>query len=383
MTKRSPTACVIGAGIIGSWTAVHLAEAGVATTLIEQYPPGHTNGSSHGASRAFRFLGDDPLDRLDYSLARWGELEREFNSPLFRKTGLLNFGPRGDPYLEQHMAVLERTGRSCEWLDSHTIANRYPMLRYPPEWGAAWDPDGGILFADRCLQAVQARFRALGGRTVRARVRSVGRGGATARVSFEAPHGDRPGFLDFDRAIACAGPWTAGLLPELAPWLRSLAIPVTYWRDPEGAHRAADGFPILFNARLTGVYGLPSCEPHGHVKVLYHGGPETAPDTLDPAALEPYIDKVRHYVKAHLPLLEHAQPALLETCRYTMTPDSEPILDRLDDHLLVGCGFSGSGFKHSPATGRILAALAFGAENDLPGGFTAARYRLDRFRASA
>ncbi len=189
--------------------------------------------------------------------------------------------------------------------------------------------------------------------------------------------------VDFDCAIACAGPWTARLLPELQPWLRSLAIPVTYWRDPEGAHRASDGFPILFNARLTGVYGLPSCEAHGHVKVLYHGGPEADPEAAEPAAMDPYIDQVRAYVQAHLPLLEHDRTALVETCRYTMTPDSEPILDRLGDHLVVGCGFSGSGFKHSPATGRILAALALGREDALPTGFTVGRYRLSRFSAKA
>ena len=49
---------VVGGGIIGSWAALHLAEAGVYTTLFEQFPLPHTRGSSHGLSRAFRFLGE-------------------------------------------------------------------------------------------------------------------------------------------------------------------------------------------------------------------------------------------------------------------------------------------------------------------------------------
>lgn len=56
-----------------------------------------------------------------------------------------------------------------------------------------------------------------------------------------------------------------------------------------------------------------------------------------------------------------------------------PIIDRLDDELVVGCGFSGSGFKHSPATGRMLAALALGQEESIPEGFRADRYTLNRF----
>ena len=70
MNQDSPAVCVVGGGIIGSWTALHLAEAGVPTTLIEQFPMPHTRGSSHGLSRAFRFLGELELGRLDYSLDR-------------------------------------------------------------------------------------------------------------------------------------------------------------------------------------------------------------------------------------------------------------------------------------------------------------------------
>lgn len=92
MTNQTGNVAVIGAGIIGSWTALHLAETGVRTTLIEQFPLPHTRGSSHGQSRAFRLLGELELDRLDYSLDRWRALEKLTGETLFIKTGLLNFG---------------------------------------------------------------------------------------------------------------------------------------------------------------------------------------------------------------------------------------------------------------------------------------------------
>lgn len=149
---------VVGAGIIGSWTALHLREAGVTTTLIDRSALPPAGGSSQGRSRAFRFLGDDTLDRLEYSLDRWLALERQVGERLFVRTGLLNFGPDGDPFFERHMAVVLDGGRPCDWVSHAEIAERFPTLRYPREWGAAWDPNGGILLADRCLDAVSGVF---------------------------------------------------------------------------------------------------------------------------------------------------------------------------------------------------------------------------------
>jgi glycine/D-amino acid oxidase-like deaminating enzyme len=126
LNKQSASVCVVGGGIIGSWAALHLAEAGVNTTLVEQFPLPHTRGSSHGLSRAFRFLGELELDRLDYSLSRWQALEKASGETLFIKTGLLNFGQLGDPDLETFMAVLQRSERPVEWLDYETIAARFP-----------------------------------------------------------------------------------------------------------------------------------------------------------------------------------------------------------------------------------------------------------------
>jgi sarcosine oxidase/L-pipecolate oxidase len=173
VSKQSTTVAVIGAGIIGSWTALHLAEAGVNTTLFEQFPLPHTRGSSHGLSRAFRFLGELELGRLEYSLDRWQALENATHETMLVKTGLLNFGLSGDPELAKYMAVLSDAGRPFEWLGSVAIKTRFPALNYPEEWGAAWDPNGAILIAHRCLSAVQTRFLALGGRIVTGQVESA------------------------------------------------------------------------------------------------------------------------------------------------------------------------------------------------------------------
>jgi sarcosine oxidase/L-pipecolate oxidase len=294
---------------------------------------------------------------------------------------LLNFGPPGDRDLERFMAVLRDGGHPVEWLESEAIATRFPTTSYPKQWGAALDPNGGILVAHRCLNAVQLRFLALGGRIITGRVESIeSQIGGGVRVEIRSNENGKIEVQSFDRTVVCAGPWTAKLLPKLKGLLQCLRTPVTYWRDPTGSYSASGGFPILFNARLTGTYGLPSYEYPGLVKMLFHGGPETDPDTRDLASFKPHIKKVRHYVREHLKLLECRKPAILETCMYTMTPDSNPILDRISAKVVVGCGFSGSGFKHSPATGWMLAALALEQEESIPEGFRSDRYALERFQ---
>jgi len=58
--------CIVGAGVIGLWTALHLAREGCPTLLIEQFPFDHSRGSSTGGSRAIRMLDSSDLSALIY-----------------------------------------------------------------------------------------------------------------------------------------------------------------------------------------------------------------------------------------------------------------------------------------------------------------------------
>jgi glycine/D-amino acid oxidase-like deaminating enzyme len=308
-------------------------------------------------------------------------LQEAIGDKLFVKTGLLNFGSPGDPELERYTTVLKNSGRPVQWLNNETITQKFPMLKYSEGWGAAFDPNGGILVAHRCLNAVQTKFLELGGSIITGSVTSLGSSGARGNeVVVRIQDSSIEETRSFDRTVVCAGPWTAKLLPQFQSHLRSLLTPVTYWRDPTGSYSASSGCPIIFNARLTDIYGLPAYEYPGMMKMLYHGGPEADPDHRDLASTKSYIRKVKHYVKEHLPLLDHEKPAIRETCMYTMMSDGNPVIDRLDDNTVAGCGFSGSGFKHSPATGMMLAALALGQEEAIPSDFRADRYALGRLQ---
>ena len=62
MSDKTHAACVVGTGIIGSWTALHLAEAGVETTLLDgndQERPHAHNGQRCGWHLTMGRVGRD------------------------------------------------------------------------------------------------------------------------------------------------------------------------------------------------------------------------------------------------------------------------------------------------------------------------------------
>ena len=161
--SESTERCVIGGGIIGSWTALHLARAGIRTVLMEQFPLPHTRGASHGASRVIRLLGDENLAALEFSYAEWRALEQRSGEQLLVPTGLINLGPEHDEYLAKFTAIVRAGGYQVEELDEETLRRTYPAVSYPG-LGAVRDPSGAILLAHSCVAAVQREFRQLGGR---------------------------------------------------------------------------------------------------------------------------------------------------------------------------------------------------------------------------
>ena len=118
----APYYCVIGGGIIGSWTALHLIRAGVPTVLIEQFPFNHARGSSHGGSRAFRMLQVDDLAMLTYSLSEWKDLEKGDQGSLFIQTGLINFGEEKDPYLSESINKVKQGGYHCKLMGPEVLS---------------------------------------------------------------------------------------------------------------------------------------------------------------------------------------------------------------------------------------------------------------------
>jgi glycine/D-amino acid oxidase-like deaminating enzyme len=59
------------------------------------------------------------------------------------------------------------------------------------------------------------------------------------------------------------------------------------------------------------------------------------------------------------------------TCMYTNTPDQHFVLDHhpAHDNVVIGCGFSGHGFKFASVIGEILSQLSLDGTSKLDIGF--------------
>ena len=65
--------------------------------------------------------------------------------------------------------------------------------------------------------------------------------------------------------------------------------------------------------------------------------------------------RLRSELDRLLPVLRYVALPIEATGCYDMTPDGQPVVDRLDDGLWVAAGFSGHGFMVAPSTGRVVA----------------------------
>ena len=93
---------VVGAGLLGSATARALAARGVPVVLFEQFGLGHDRGSSHGATRIFRFSYPDPYYVRMAVLAgeAWDRLAADAGEELMVRTGGLDAGPGAEDCAE-------------------------------------------------------------------------------------------------------------------------------------------------------------------------------------------------------------------------------------------------------------------------------------------
>ncbi|KAM8797185.1 peroxisomal sarcosine oxidase [Eudromia elegans] len=361
-------AIVIGAGIQGSFAAYHLAERGRATLLLEQFPLPHSRGSSHGQSRIIRsaYPRQHYARMMPECYRLWQRLEACAGTRLYRRTGLLVLGAPGEPRFEQWRRAAARPGGPAEELDAAARERRFPALCVPAEGSAAlWDDAAGVLLAERALQAVQEQFRRSGG-VLRDGEKVLGIEPGSPLVVSTAG-----GRYRARRLVVAAGAWSRELLAPLGLRLplQPLRVQVCYWKEKEpGSCSPERPFPcfMALSQAPHDIYGLPSWEYPGLVKVCYHHGSPVEPEERDGAGGAPGVPDVsvlRAFVRRFLPALQ-PEPALLESCLYTNTPDEDFIVDRHPKHrnIVIGAGFSGHGFKLAPVVGKLLCELSLGEE---------------------
>ncbi|XP_044849190.1 peroxisomal sarcosine oxidase isoform X1 [Mauremys mutica] len=370
---------VVGAGIQGSFTAYHLAKRGGETLLLDQFPLPHSRGSSHGQSRIIRraYPQEHYAQMMAESYRLWEQLEAEAGASLYRQTGLLVLGANANPEFQRCCRTLVKHNVPGELFTTESLHRRFPGIQpYHGEVGVS-DHTAGVLSADRALRAVQDGFRRRGGALRDGEKVTDIKPGVVVTVTTSR------GVYQAKSLVITAGPWANKLLAPLGLQLplQTLRINVCYWKEKvPGAYGVSANFPcFLALCAPHHIYGLPSNEYPGLVKICYHSGSPADPEERDrppEASALPDIQILQDFVSKYLPGLV-PEPAVVEHCMYTNTPDEDFVLDRHPkfSNIIIGAGFSGHGFKLAPVVGKLLCQLSVGEEPS----YAMEPFRIHRF----
>jgi sarcosine oxidase len=375
--ERAADVIVVGAGVMGSAAAWRLARAGHDVRLLDQFDIGHQLGSSHGPSRMIRLAYDAPeyvhLGREAFRL--WRELEAESGESLLLMTGGVDVGTPDALAMEGIARTYDTLGLPYERLDEAELRRRYPQLVLPEATIGLWQADYGILAAGRCAATLAARARASGAEVQgQSPVLAIAPDGdgvqvRTAREVHRAA-----------RVILTAGSWTRTLLIPLGinlP-LTVLQEQLAFFRVRDPVAHAPDRLPLLIH-RFPETTTLGSVFPifeHEGIKVMIDRiGPAVAPDDSDRTIDPDIMERLRAYAIALLPGVT-GEILDMTSCRYTMTPDEDFIIDLHPEYrqIAIASPCSGHGFKFAPVIGQMLADLALSGETAYP----TAKFRLDR-----
>jgi sarcosine oxidase subunit beta len=276
--------------------------------------------------------------------------------------------------LRAALAAQQALGIPVQQLSPDEAKQRLPICRFDDAGLIGFEPEAG--FADAYLVATgfaraarRRGARILEGVEVHALLRDGARvsGVDTSRGRFVAP-----------LVVSAQNIWAR----DIERWT-GIATPVSAERHTvlalEGPERYTNEMPVYKDLASTGML---YCRSYGGAQMLVSEGiVGTAldePDNEQGDISMDYMVEVGVQVADRFPSFETAGVASSWTGVYDVTPDWNPVLGRVPDvpGLIVAYGFSGHGFKLSPAVGCVLAQEALGLPTDVP----LAPYSLERFR---
>ena len=379
---QSYDAIVIGAGVIGSSVAYHLARLGVRQVLVLdrlQIGAGTSTQSSGILRTHYSVIENVELAKRSWSVFKdfAGYLGDEDASAGLVKCGYLICAPEG-PKLEplrQSLAGQERMGVEVRLLDRDAARELLPIAHFDDAALIGYEPEAG--FADAYLVATgfARAARRLGvkimeGVNVERLLMDGGKvvGLQTSQGSFHS-----------NTVISTQNIWAT----DIEQWT-GVPTPVKAERHAvlalEGPEAYSFRMPVF---KDLGSPGMLYCRSYGGNQMLVSEGTvgETlaAPDNEQGDISMDYVVEVGAQVAERFPSFGEAGLASSWTGVYDVTPDWNPVLGRLPDvpGLVVGYGFSGHGFKLSPGVGLVLAQEALGLPTEVP----LAPYAHERFRS--
>lgn len=353
-------AIVIGGGVMGCATLHYLADRGVTNTILLE----RDTLASGSTGRSMTILRMHYSNRVTTEMAWWSrgvmaDFEAEVGTPSgYRQNDWLLFPGVGNAdAARKNVDLAKSVGVETEVFDVDEVSRRWPYMEFGDNECIVWEGKAG--FADSHLVtsgfANSARER---GATVRLGItvdEILTENGAAIGVRTEE------GNIYAEKIVLTTGPWTNVLLGQVCDPLpiHTVRHQVIRLQQQASFDDVADEFHPIVVHIPSGLSARP--DTPGYAVIGYRE---------DPVDRDTYNQSVDTEVAIEgMTILSEIIPAYVDATwaggwsgLFTVSPDWNPVIDQVPgfENLVVGAGFSGHGFKMSPAIGLSLAELVTG-----------------------
>jgi sarcosine oxidase subunit beta len=304
-------------------------------------------------------------------VAFWRRWDEEVGLPIdYRENGylLLATTPEEREQFKRNVALQNSLGVPSRFVEPSEAAAILPGLFVDDLSGGAWNPTDAHAGPNEAAQAFARRARERGVR-IREGVSVTGIDVAAGRVG--AVH-TSAGTIETERVVIAAGAWSA-----IVARMAGVDIPVRPYRRTIFISEPLDGLPRPFPITLDIHAGWSLSRDGDSARIS--GATDQHP-SFDRHVDWSHLARSAEHAVHRYPLLKEARfgkRAYAGT--YDTSPDNHAIVGGVPEveGLLLCCGFSGHGFQHSPAAGRIVADLLL---DGTASGIDIAPLSLTRFR---
>jgi sarcosine oxidase subunit beta len=350
---------IIGAGVHGASVAFHLARRGVRPVVIERkfIGAGATGRSSGLVRMHYDVRQDTQLAWESFHYFRnWKEMVG--GDCGFTRTGFLQMvAPPDVPTLKANVGMHQSIGVPVFLIDADDVRRLAPSFSTENVEVAAYEPESGYAMPSDTATALMNAARDKGARLIQdcAVTGVMVSGGKVTGVN--TPQGD----FSAPIVVNAAGAW-AGKLNEMV----GLDIPYDTWRHETmfvvrpaqigPTHPTAIDFANEMYFRPEGnltLVGLEDGNPLGE-----------SPDTDTDHARKGFVERGIDRICRRIPIMEQGGLHSAHGGYDGITPDQHPLLGPAGpDGFYLDCGFSGTGFKISPAVGLCMSEMLLDGES--------------------
>ena len=347
-------AIIIGGGIHGASLAFHLSKRGIKNIVLEKnFLAAGATGKSSGLVRMHY---DSELEsRLAWEsfqyFINWKEMVG--GDCGFTRTGFLQLV--GEEYQKQMLANIsmhQKIGIPAFTVDANDVKRLAPSFYTEDLHLASYEPESG--YADPSATAASLMDAARKNGTILKQgfqVTGIQTSGGRV-VGVQTNHGPISGGV----VVNAAGAWAASVGDMVG-----LHLPVDTWRHDtmfiRRPHNLGPSLPTVIDFTKS-MYFRP--ETGSLILVGLEDGnligedPDGDTDLSRPG----FVEKTSDRICERIPSMEMGSLHSASSGFDGITPDQAPILDQAGPQgFYLACGFSGTGFKISPAVGACMAEL--------------------------